>query len=481
MATREQLAAFTQRLRNSRLRAASAGLPDLIALLMLPVLLLVLAGWLILHFLQPLPPRHLRIATGSPRGAYTQYAEHYRAAFRRAGITLDIVTTEGTADSLDRLHAEPSGADAAMLQDGVASQEDPALRSLGAIGYEPIWIFYRAHHPWSRMSDLAGKRINVGRWGAGTQLFAIELLREAGLTYNVESFTPPGHNVRLSTLASTEALEALRTGRLDAAITLGEPGSPTVQAFFHSPGIRVLNLTQADAIARHKPFFHRVTIPRGGIDLNADLPAQDLQLVATTSVVYVRADIHPALVTLLSQAMQETHRDPGLLNAKHEFPADKDETIPLHPQAERYLKTGPPLLTRYLPFWLATLLDRTFVVVLPLLALLIPAFRLIPQLYNWRTKRRLDRWYAELKFLESELERDDLDSERNLLLDRLAWIEQQLARLKLPLGFSNQMYILREHIELVRRRVLRMTRLTLPATGAAAGSAAVPAAFDLAD
>ncbi len=476
MASREQLAAFAQRLRANRSRASSTSLPAVLALVGIPVIVLALASFLILHFLQPLPPRNLRIATGSARGAYAQYAARYRPVFKRAGITLDILASEGAADNLDMLHTLPAKADAAMLQDGVATPDDPAMRSLGAIGYEPIWVFYRARQPWSRMSDLAGKRINIGRWGAGTQLFAVELLREAGLTQDVEGTKSHARNVQLSMLSSAEALDALRQGQLDAVITLGEPASPTIQAYFHSPGVRALNLTQADAIARHRPFFHRITIPRGGIDLRADLPDEDLQLVATTSVIYVRADIHPALVTLLSQAMAETHRDPGLLNAKHEFPSDQDQTIPLHPQAERYLKNGQPLLTRYLPFWLATLLDRTFVVVLPLLALLIPAFRVIPQLYNWRIRRRLDRWYAELKFLESELDRDDLDTERNLLLDRLAWIEQQLGQLKLPLGFSNQLYILREHIELVRRRVLRMTaRGVVPVTAAATATATAAA------
>ncbi len=468
VATRDQLAAFTTRLRESAARRSTVSLSDLLVTIAPPVIVFLLIVTACFHFLKPLPPRTMMIATGNARGIYSTYAEHYAQLFRTAGITLKVMHTQGAGDNLALLKDPANHLDAAILQDGVAPQDDPAVRSVGAIGYEPIWVFYRSPRPWSRLSDLAGKRVNIGRWGAGSQFFALEVLREAGLTWNVEAFDPPGHNVHLTTLNGQEALDALRAGQLDAVITLGDPSAATVQAYFHSPGVRALSLTQAEAIARHRPFLHRITIPRGGIDLNADLPDADLETIATTSVVYVRADVHPALVTLLSQAMRETHGEPGLLNAKHEFPSDKDQTVPLHAQAERFLRNGPPLLMRYLPFWLATLLDRTFVVVVPLLALLIPATRVIPQVYTWRIRRRLDRWYGELKFLESELGRDDIQAERNLLLDRLAWIEQQLEMLRLPLSFSNQLYVLREHLELVRRRVLRVTRASIEAAAVTA-------------
>lgn len=475
MATREQLAIFSRRLQENRERFLRITPLEWVSMLAPPLAIAALLLFGIVHFLKPLPPTTLRIATGGPRGTYTQYAEHYRATFAHAGIKLEIRNTSGVNENLALLRDPHHPVDAAMMQDGFADPDTPGILSAGAIGYEPIWIFYRGTGVWTRLSDLAGKTINVGYWGGGAQTFAIELLREAGLTYNSESFSPPGHNVHLTTLTGPDALEALRSGRIDAVITLGEPGSSNIQALFHTPGIHVMDIEQAAAISRHRPFLHRLVIPRGGIDLNGDLPAHDVQTIATTSVVYVREDLHPALVTLLSQAMAQTHQNATVLNAKHEFPADLDESVAPHPGAIRFMKNGAPLLMRYLPFWLATLLDRTFVVVVPLLALLIPLSRLLPQIYNWRIRRKLDRWYAELKFLEAELDRDDASTDRNILLDRTAWIEQQLAQLRIPLAFSNQLYILREHLELVRRRVLRVTRDAKPPAGPAAeaGAAAI--------
>jgi TRAP-type uncharacterized transport system substrate-binding protein len=467
MATREQIANFTRRLGNRRDRLLAIS-PTWLATVVLPPLLFAsLALFLTFHFLRPLPPRTLTMAIGNPRGSYARYAAKYQEAFARAGIRLVLKSTEGAADSLALLR-EPGGeVGAAILQDGLANPPVEGLRSVAAIGYEPIWVFYRSRNSWSRLADLGGKRISIGRWGAGTQPFALDLLREASLQYNVESFIPPGRNIRIATLSALEALDELKQGRLDAVVTLGEPESPVVQAFFHTPDIKVMTISQAEAVARHRTYLHRVIIPRGGIDLHSDLPSRDLTTLATTSVVYVRADMHPALVTLLTGALVEVHQETTLLAAKHEFPADLDVAVPQHPVAGRYLRNGPPFLTRYLPFWLATLLDRTVVVLLPLLALLIPASRLLPQLYNWRIRRRLDRWYAELKFLEAELDREDSQTDRGLLLDRIGWIEQQLARLRLPLSFSNQLYILKEHLELVRRRILRVTRIAPPAPAAA--------------
>ncbi len=458
MASREQIAVFARRLSSSRDRLLSISPAYLAAVVLPPLAVVTLVLAISFYFLRPLPPRAMTIAVGSLRGSYAHYAEHYRKVFARAGITLRLVSTEGAADTLAMLRTPGSGVDAAILQDGLAEPETRGILSMGAIGYEPVWVFYQSRQDWSRLADLAGRRVNIGRWGAGAQPFAIELLREGGLDYNVESFSPPGRNIQIATVSSLEALEQLKAHTLDAAISLGEPDSPTVQAYFHMPGIKVMPLVEAAAISRHRPFLHRVQIPRGGIDLHTGVPDRDLETLATTSVVYVREDLHPALVSLLASAMVETHQEVTLLANKHEFPADLDVAVEQHPIAARYLKNGPPLLMRYLPFWLATLLDRTFVVILPLLALLLPASRLVPQIYAWRMRRRLDRWYAELKFLDAELDQHDSAIDRGLLLDRIAWIEQQLTLLRLPLSFANQLYVLKEHLELVRRRILRVSR-----------------------
>lgn len=474
MATREQIAAFARRLAGTRERLMRISPTYVAAVILPPLAVLALVLLLTFHFLQPLPPRTLTIAVGSLRGSYAQYAMGYRKVFQQAGIELKLVATDGASDTLERLAMPSHGIDAAILQDGIADPGMPGLVSIGAIGYEPIWVFYQSAHDWAQLSDLAGKRIAIGRWQAGTQPFAIELLREGGLDYNVEAFDPPGHNVRIATISGLEALEELKAHRLDAVVTLGEPNSPVVQAYFHTPGIKALPLVESDAISRHRPFLHRVTVPRGGIDLHTGVPERDFVTLATTSVVYARADLHPALVALLTSAMVEVHQEGNLLAAKHEFPSDIDESLPQHPVAARYIKNGPSLLMRYLPFWLATLLDRTLVVLVPLFALLLPASRVIPQIYAWRMRRRLDRWYAELKFLDAELDRSDASTDRGLLLDRIAWIEQQLAYLRLPLSFANQLYVLKEHLDLVRRRVLRVRRPGTPggAPGAATDTAA---------
>lgn len=462
MANREQIANFARRLKSSRDSLMRISPSYLAAVILPPLAVAALVLYLTFHFLRPLPPRDMSIAVGNLRGSYARYATRYQEAFKRAGIRLHLVPTEGASDALQLLHTPGSGVDAAILQDGIADGQAAGLASLGAIGYEPIWVFYQSRQDWTRLSDLAGRRINIGRWGAGTQPFAIELLREGGLDYNVEAFDPPGHNVHLGMLSNLDALEELKAHRIDALVTLGEPDSPMVQALFHMPGIKVMPLLQADAVARHRPFLHAIRIPRGGIDLHTALPEQDLPTLATTSVVYVREDLHPALVSLLTSAMVETHQEGNLLAAKHEFPSDIDVSTPEHPVAARYLKNGPSFLSRYLPFWLATLLDRTLVVLLPLFALLLPVSRVIPQIYTWRIRRRLDRWYAELKFLDDELDRNDSGTDRGMLLDRIAWIEQQLSQLKLPLSFANQLYVLKEHLDLVRRRILRVRRSVAP-------------------
>ena len=75
-------------------------------------------------------------------------------------------------------------------------------------------------------------------------------------------------------------------------------------------------------------------------------------------------------------------------------------------------------------------------------------------------RSRVYRWYGELKYLENELDQDPqaaADAKAiATFIARVDRIEQRATHRKLPLAFSNELYTLREHIALVRRRLLRL-------------------------
>ncbi len=194
-------------------------------------------------------------------------------------------------------------------------------------------------------------------------------------------------------------------------------------------------------------------LPHGIIDLHRNIPGTDLHLLATTATLIVRDSLHPAIVSLMMNAMTEVHDGPGLLHKEHAFPEDKDVDFDLSPDAQHYYKSGPPFMQRYLPFWLATLIDRAMLVILPILALLIPASRTIPKIYMWRIKTRINRWYGELMALEAKLVNGSDYAEYQRTVE---WIEAQVSRVPVPLLFSEYLFVLKEHIDLVRRKIQRL-------------------------
>jgi len=421
----------------------------------LPLALAVALGvWAALHFIDPAPPRHVVIATGAEDSEYLEFAHSYAQQLAQDGVELEVQSSGGALDNIQRLRDPDDAVRIAFLQDGLsesdashAADSDVDLVSLGAVSYEPIWIFYRDKYPQTRLSALKGRRIAIGPQGSGTQVLALRMLQANGVD---------GRNSRFVGLGRTEAQQRLQRGEIDAAFFIGAPESALVRSLVAAPGIRVMSLDQAEAIARQFPYLHHLVLPHGAWNLQRNTPPQDVHLMATTTTVVVTQSLHPALVSLLMKALQKTHAKPDLLNAAKVFPAAKDADFPLSKDAARYYQSGPPFLQRYLPYWLAVLVDRAALALLPMLAILVPVVRTAPTLYGWRIRRRIYRWYGELKYLEIQVLTGQGGDSRAALLHQLDQIEHKVTHAVLPLAFSEHAYMLKEHIELVRRKVQGM-------------------------
>lgn len=245
----------------------------------------------------------------------------------------------------------------------------------------------------------------------------------------------------------------LLRGSIDAAFFIAEPKSPLFEELIKAPGIRLLNLERAEAYVRQHYYLTRVTLPRGVFDLQRDIPDHDIQIIAAPANLVVKQDLHPALAYLLLRAASEVHGRPSLFNKLHDFPAPDDTELPLSPEAARYYKSGAPLLQRYLPYWAANLIDRLLVLLVPALVILIPAMRLLPALYRWRVRSRIYRWYGRLKEIEIDLDEKPGQQELGSILGKLDSIENAVNHIDTPLAYSENLYVFRQHIDLVRQRI----------------------------
>jgi hypothetical protein len=293
----------------------------------------------------------------------------------------------------------------------------------------------------------------VGSLGSGTQVLALRLLQASGVDAVNSHFVSADH---------AQAQQLLQQGRIDAAFFIGAPDSKLVRTLLSQSDLYPMSMDQAEATSRHFPYLHHLVLPHGAMDLAHNKPAKDLHLLATTTTVVVTASLHPALVSLMMKAMQKTHAGPDLLSAPHTFPAARDMDFPLSKEAARFYQAGAPFLQRYLPFWLATLVDRAALVLIPLLAILVPILRTAPALYSWRIRRRIYHWYGELKYLEIQLRSVEIMDSPETLLHQLDQIEHKVTHAVLPLAFSEHAYMLKEHIELVRRRMLAPRKKNAP-------------------
>ena len=394
-------------------------------------------------------PDNLIMTTGFESGSYAIFGERYRQILARENIHLKLLPSSGSVENLKRLNDKSYRVDAGFVQDGMSSlSEANNLVSLGAIGYAPLWVFYRSQETFNYLSELKGKRIAIGPEGSGVRKFAIDLLKLNN------SAAPP---TVLLDLSSAAANKALLEGTVDAVMILGTEDNSLVKELLYTPKVKLMSLRQAEAYTRLIPALSHVVLPQGILDVSKKMPSQDVHLLAVTTSLIVRKDLHPALVYLLLDAAVEIHSNVGWVNKKGEFPSPKEMSFPSSNYAERFYKSGRPFLLDYLPFGIAAFVDRTILIMIPVAIILIPLIRSIPWLYSWRHRRKFYHWYRELKNLELEMMESPEPEDISGYHEKIDRIEASINRIPVPLAFFDEVYSLREHVDLVRGKLIRLS------------------------
>lgn len=419
-----------------------------VAVLILAVLLVgVPALWATVKLLGPLPPRIVVMTTGPKDGPYEAFATQYQKILAREGIELRLLTSKGAVENLERLRDPHSDVSVGFALGGTTNEEEsPGLVSLGTVFYEPLWIFYRGPHPGHRPGGFKGWRVSIEPPGSGTRKLMQDLLAIFEITEGT---------VELLGFTPEEAAEQLLQGRIDAAAMMAPWESSLVQRLLASGQVNLISFRRADAAVALRPFLHKFVVPAGLGSLSRNRPPMDAVLIGPKTSLVARRDLHPAIQVLLDEAATEVHGTPGLFRQLGEFPAPESVDLPLSPDARNFLKSGPPFLQRYLPFWMAIFVARILVLLVPFLAVLYPLVRTAPRLYDWQMRRRIDVVYGELKFLEADLAARPPAQPVKDLIEQLDALETRANALWFPLAYSDRYYILREHVQLVRDRLER--------------------------
>jgi TRAP transporter TAXI family solute receptor len=410
--------------------------------------LVILAFVVAFYFVDPFPPRRISIGCGPPEGADFKYAQAYQEILSREGISLELRNTAGSAENLKLLGAESGGVDVAFVQGSMKSlAQNTDLVSLGSLFFEPLWIFHRSDLALRRIPDLKGLRLAVGKEGGGTEILTMRLLELNGVN---------SQNTRILAYGYQEAADMLLNGEMDVAFFVSTHHAAHVINLIDSKSVKLMGLERAEAYALLYHYLYVLKVPEGVIDFEANIPSRGLTLVAPTTQLLARPDLHPALINLLLEAAEIVHKSGGDFEREGEFPTPKYLDFKLSPDAERFYKFGPPFLQRYLPFWIAILVSRITILLLPLVAVVLPLFKIMPLVYRWRMRSKIYRWYSKLRAFDPERHKEEGTERLQEYLVKLEGIEAKVANISVPLSFSEELYHLRMHIDLLRNKLKQM-------------------------
>ncbi|MFN3240806.1 MAG: TAXI family TRAP transporter solute-binding subunit [Planctomycetota bacterium] len=409
---------------------------------------LTLAFFLLLGSLVgPSPPKRITLAGGLPGGAYHAFADRYREVLAEQGLEVEVRQTAGSIENLELL--ERGDVDVAFVQSGTRDRAaDPdRLRGIASLYYEPLWIFHRGEETVDDLGQLRGKRLAIGGPRSGTFAVCDQLLALNGIDAS---------NTRLEQIGLKAAREALKGGEIDYAFFTASPDAEVVRELMVDPETRLVGIRRHKAYVRNVLFVTDVEIAEGTFDIRQNFPRDDITVLSTVAQLLTTEDLHPAIAELLARTAEELHSGRTLLARGGTFPTASNLEFAVHEAAADYFRSGPSLLARYLPFWLANLLKKLLVLLIPLLTLMIPLLKIAPGLYKAVMRKRIHRWYDDLDEVEEQIAAASTEEQFGACAERLQNLEHLVETgIQVPTTFRHEEYDLRVHLAHVRAQLDR--------------------------
>jgi TRAP-type uncharacterized transport system substrate-binding protein len=364
----------------------------------------------------------------------------YQGILAGSDVDVQLQLTQGAKENLRLLNDPNSGIQIGFMQGGISNSKlAPDLLSLGRIDYQMFWLFYPTGETLTDLTQLKGKRVALGSSDSGDRVVCEKILAAAGINYD---------NTTLLYFAPQDAVKALDDGTIDALFLNLSPDSPILHALLNGPQYRLMNFTDSEALTRIFPYLVRLVLPRGAVDLGRKIPPSDIDLVATTNVVLVRKEIHPAIIDLLTHAILEAHSAPGLFQKVGDFPTQVDPEFPMAQSVRDFYKNGPSFLNKYLPFWMTSYVQRVVAMLVAVIAIIVPVFNYAPKLYLWFIRQRVHRLYRRLRIVDKDLIAARSLSDAQALQTELESIARSASIL--PIRNSELFFELGAHVERTR-------------------------------
>jgi len=415
------------------------------------VILLIIGGVII--YLKPFPFTGISIATSYKGGDWYQFGEGAISLLKERGINLEVVATSGTIENAEELNDPKSKVNAGFVYAAALSKDQQkGLYSLGSISYDPVWIFYRNElaNKITTIQDLSKYRVSLPPKKSGSYILTKKLFQTNGIDIdsNPNFVSSSWEDLRANILSDKADIYIFITTMID----------PLVEELIHSPNMTLFNFPGALAYQRKFDYLDAVTIPAGSINIEKKLPVRDISLIATTTTLAVRKDLHPSLQLALLMTSKQVIQDSSRLffSKRNEFPDYFDPSIHISPIARNYYNYGPPKTTEYLPYWLVVFVDRFWFVLIVAFAIIYPLSKLNFHLRRFRFIIRERTHYEMLLNMEKEITGKKLSSEeKEKLLKKLDMINKQALQHFVPVGEEADYFLFVNALQLLRNKIER--------------------------
>ena len=415
------------------------------------VILLIFGGVII--YLKPFPFTGISIATSYKGGDWYQFGEGAISLLKERGINLEVVATSGTIENAEELNDPKSKVNAGFVYAAALSKDQQkGLYSLGSISYDPVWIFYRNElaNKITTIQDLSKYKVSLPPKKSGSYILTKKLFEINGIDIdsNPHFVSSSWEDLRANILSDKADIYIFITTMID----------PLVEELIHSPNMTLFNFPGALAYQRKFDYLDAVTIPAGSINIEKKLPVRDISLIATTTTLAVRKDLHPSLQLALLMTSKQIIQDSSRLffSKRNEFPDYFDPSIHISPIARNYYNYGPPKTTEYLPYWLVVFVDRFWFVLIVAFAIIYPLSKLNFHLRRFRFIIRERTHYEMLLNMEKEITGKKLSSEeKEKLLKKLDMINKQALQHFVPVGEEADYFLFVNALQLLRNKIER--------------------------
>ena len=388
------------------------------------------------------PPRKIVLATGQPGGVYDSFGREYQKRLRARGLNVELVNTAGSVDNLRRII--DGKADVAFAQSGtyqMVTDPDHKVSGLAAIYYEPLWIFVRRGIRIEEKIPYRPGSVSVGPKGSGTEAVAKSILAEQG--YDV---TSPA----IVYLSSIEARRGLMDGALDVAFFVTSYRDPGIMELMRRKDLQLTSFRREAAYARKFRGLTLLKLPEGLLDLQDNIPPQNITLLSPSAMLVARERHQSACRRAGAQGRPGRARLGQPHRPANKFPTLEGMDVPVNEAAETYLTSGESFLSRNLPYRALRWVLLLKLLILPLVAG-IPLLRVAPMITTWRKQRWLKRYYDRLRKVEDHLATARWPNELREGINELEALrgEVQVVARKLPLQQQQDVYHWRLHVALI--------------------------------